>query len=153
MCRAVPILALFAGLALFPNQSQACTLTAGDIDASGTVTSVDVQLAILAALDVSSTPDADINFDGVFTSVDVQLAILAALDVSIDSDGDGLSDAAEETLGTRPDLPDTDGDGIEDGQEICDGTDPNDPNSPGEARSRANTVQSPVSCSRAERSG
>lgn len=36
-----------------------------------------------------------------------------------DRDGDGLSDAAEATLGTDPDLPDTDGDGILDGADLA----------------------------------
>ena len=36
---------------------------------------------------------------------------------SPDSDGDGLTDALEETLGTRPDKRDSDGDGVEDGDE------------------------------------
>jgi hypothetical protein len=43
----------------------------------------------------------------------------------VDSDGDGLSDAAEISLGTNPNNPDTDGDGLTDGQEVNDyGTNP-----------------------------
>ena len=44
-----------------------------------------------------------------------------------DRDGDGLSDRAEQKLGTDPDNPDTDGDGLSDGEEVALGTDPNDP--------------------------
>jgi len=45
----------------------------------------------------------------------------------VDRDGDGLSDRAEQKLGTDPDNPDTDGDGLSDGEEVALGTDPNDP--------------------------
>ena len=41
-----------------------------------------------------------------------------------DADGDGLGDAAELALGTRPDDPDTDGDGLPDGWEFLKGADP-----------------------------
>lgn len=35
-----------------------------------------------------------------------------------DSDGDGLSDSAEASIGTRPDIADTDNDGLSDGEEV-----------------------------------
>ena len=41
-----------------------------------------------------------------------------------DADGDGLTDAEEAALGTRPGHFDTDGDGIGDGDEVAQGTDP-----------------------------
>lgn len=41
-----------------------------------------------------------------------------------DTDGDGLTDAAERTLGTDPELADTDGDGLSDGEEDEAGTSP-----------------------------
>ena len=41
-----------------------------------------------------------------------------------DSDGDGLSDAAEETLGTDPHNPDTDGDSMPDGWEVANSLNP-----------------------------
>ncbi|HKA15670.1 MAG TPA: S8 family serine peptidase [Myxococcota bacterium] len=44
--------------------------------------------------------------------------VAAALATLIDSDGDGLTDAAEASLGTNPDNPDTDGDGLSDGAEV-----------------------------------
>jgi hypothetical protein len=47
---------------------------------------------------------------------------------AVDSDGDGLSDAAESSLGTDPQNPDTDGDGLSDGEEVNDyHTDPTVP--------------------------
>ena len=44
----------------------------------------------------------------------------------VDTDGDGISDLAEEVIGTNPNNADTDGDGISDGAEISQGTDPLD---------------------------
>lgn len=41
-----------------------------------------------------------------------------------DSDGDGLTDAAERTLGTDPQVADSDGDGLSDGDEVEAGTSP-----------------------------
>jgi hypothetical protein len=43
-----------------------------------------------------------------------------------DTDGDGLTDTAEDAIGTDPLIADTDGDGIVDGDEIRIGTDPLD---------------------------
>ena len=42
--------------------------------------------------------------------------------VGIDEDNDGLDNACECTLGTRPDMADTDGDGLTDAQEDADGS-------------------------------
>ena len=51
--------------------------------------------------------------------------VAAALATLIDSDGDGLTDAAETSLGTNPNNPDSDGDGLSDGAEVnTHGTDP-----------------------------
>lgn len=41
-----------------------------------------------------------------------------------DTDADGLTDAQEQELGTRADLPDTDADGVDDGTEVRQGTNP-----------------------------
>lgn len=49
---------------------------------------------------------------------------LVSLLTVIDSDNDGLSDAAEEYLGTDPLNPDTDGDGYSDREEILNGYNP-----------------------------
>jgi hypothetical protein len=51
----------------------------------------------------------------------------------VDSDGDGLTDAAEATLGTNPFDADTDHDGLTDGQEVNDyGTNPLSPDTDGD---------------------
>jgi len=47
-------------------------------------------------------------------------------DAEVDSDHDGLSDFAENVVGTNPHNPDTDGDGIPDGAEVIGGTNPLD---------------------------
>ncbi len=52
--------------------------------------------------------------------------ILMADDSSFDGDQDGLSDLAENLVGTDPANPDSDGDGIADGVEVVAGTDPLD---------------------------
>ncbi|HUU82055.1 MAG TPA: matrixin family metalloprotease [Phycisphaerae bacterium] len=44
--------------------------------------------------------------------------------VNPDTDGDGLTDTAERSLGTDPELADTDGDGLSDGAEVGMGTSP-----------------------------
>jgi hypothetical protein len=45
-------------------------------------------------------------------------------DLSGDTDGDGLTDLAEEVIGTRPDVSDTDSDGVSDWAEVQQGQDP-----------------------------
>jgi len=68
----------------------------------------------------SATKDyMDINFmlqPSYTPNIDAAIALIR-VSVAPDSDGDGLSDADEEALGTRPDVADTDGDGIEDGSD------------------------------------
>ena len=106
-------------------------LVAGDVNDSGEVNALDVQLVINAALGLSVQYDCDIDISSGVDAVDVQLVINAALGLSIDSDSDGLCDAAESNLNTDPSDFDTDDDGVGDGQEVLDGTDPgvmvNDP--------------------------
>ena len=53
-------------------------------------------------------------------------------DGSTDSDGDGLTDLAEQTLGTNPTNPDTDGDGLSDLEERALGTSPTNPDTDGD---------------------
>jgi len=98
---------------------------AGDIDSSGVVDAVDIQLTINAALGISISPrNGDIEGSSTVDAVDVQLVINAALDIDIDTDDDGLCDAAELNLGTDPYVADSDRDGVGDGQEGVNGTDP-----------------------------
>ncbi len=112
-------------VSLFVSFSAAAVPVAGDIDLSGDVDAVDVQLTINAALGISISPrNGDIEGSGGTDAVDVQLVINAALGIVIDADGDGLCDAFELRLGTNPENADTDGDGVGDGQETVDGTDP-----------------------------
>ena len=99
-------------------------LVAGDVNVSGEVNALDVQVVINAALGLSVEHDCDIDISSEVDAVDVQLVINAALGLSIDADDDGLCDVAEANLGTDPDVADTDGDGVGDGQEVRDGTDP-----------------------------
>lgn len=99
---------------------------AGDVDESGAVDALDVQLVINTtlgkAVPASSRPDVD--YSGTTDAADVQLVVNAALGREVDLDGDGLCDAAEANLGTDSAFFDTDGDGVGDGQEVLDGTDP-----------------------------
>ena len=97
---------------------------AGDIDLSGSIDAVDVQLAINGALGVSVAESTDIDYNLLTNAIDVQLVINAALGVAIDADNDGLCDAAEANIGTDQGLFDTDGDGVGDGQEMPVGADP-----------------------------
>ena len=48
------------------------------------------------------------------------------IELTQDQDGDGLDDARENELGTKPDSKDTDGDGFFDGAEVDSFTDPTD---------------------------
>ena len=59
------------------------------------------------------------------TSIDVPRIRLTAYP-TLDSDADGLSDLAENILGTSLTDPDSDGDGVPDGAEVQQGLDPND---------------------------
>lgn len=95
-----------------------------DVDLSGGVDAVDVQLVINAALGLEVTGQTDVDWNSQTDAVDIQLLVNAALGLNVDGDGDGLTDAAEANVGTLPDVFDTDGDGVGDGQEALDGTDP-----------------------------
>lgn len=62
-----------------PLDSTDTPITRCDVDGSGGVDAVDVQLVINAALDISTACDCDLNNDGIVNAVDVQLIINAAL--------------------------------------------------------------------------
>ncbi|MBI4556001.1 MAG: right-handed parallel beta-helix repeat-containing protein [Candidatus Hydrogenedentes bacterium] len=64
----------------------------------------------------------DVDLSGAVDAVDVQLVINGALGLTVDSDGDGLCDGAETRLGSDPGAADSDGDGISDLQEYFEGT-------------------------------
>ncbi len=105
-------------------------VVAGDVDLSGVVDSSDLSLVVAAALGTSMTPLADVDYSGEIDAVDYQLVVRAILGLSIDSDADGLTDAAENALGTDPANADSDGDGLTDGTEIVEvGTDALNPDS------------------------
>lgn len=70
-----------------------------------------------------------------------------------DTDGDGLSDAAESALGTRPDDPDTDGDGLPDGWEFLRGSDPRIPDVRPPGRRFAELLAAPIPRPPAELAG
>lgn len=55
----------------------------GDVDGSGQVNAVDIQLVIVAALGMAENPDADVNADGNVDALDIQLVINAALGLRI----------------------------------------------------------------------
>ncbi len=68
---------------------QAIAAVSGDVDESGQVNAVDVQLVINAALGIDIGPyNADINGDGAVNAVDVQLVINIAL--GIDTGGEDV---------------------------------------------------------------
>ena len=119
------LLATAASAAIGPNR--------GDINEDGTITVVDINCFIAAALaEASSAPqptcqvgldaDVDLQCDGTLSVLDVQRSILIRLylltpDPGIeallrvaDADFDGLHDACE---------PDTDGDGVIDDLDVC----------------------------------
>jgi len=106
------LVAIFVCVALltFSNFALAAPV-AGDIDLSGGVDGIDVQLVINAALGLPALSHTDISYDAAMNAVDVQLEINATLGIEIDSDSDGLCDAAEIAIGTNPDLDNTDSDG------------------------------------------
>jgi hypothetical protein len=69
------------------------------------------------------TPIAgDVDFSGFIDAVDVQLVINAALGINIDADNDGLPDITELRLGSNPNSADSDGDGVLDFIEFVEGT-------------------------------
>jgi len=103
-------------------------LIAGDVDKSGGIDAVDVQLVINGALELPVAQLTDVDYDLQTNVADIQLVINAVLGIRIDDDNDGLCNAAEANLDTNPDVKDTDGDGLTDGEEVLDyETNPLDP--------------------------
>ncbi|MBI4557819.1 MAG: right-handed parallel beta-helix repeat-containing protein [Candidatus Hydrogenedentes bacterium] len=64
----------------------------------------------------------DVDLSGAIDAVDVQLVINTALGLTIDSDGDGLCDGAEARWGSDANQGDSDADGVGDLQEYFEGT-------------------------------
>ena len=91
---------------------------AGDVDLSGAVNAIDVQLTINSALGIAVSHSTDLDCDGGTHATDVQLVINAALGTLIDADGDGLCDVAEANLGTNPNRADSDRDDLSDYVEV-----------------------------------
>lgn len=122
------VVLMFVGSAMFSGVNQTALAMpapiAGDCDGSGSVNAIDVQLVVNAVLGFPVPYRTDLDFSGATNALDIQLVVNAVLGIVIDSDDDGLCDAAEVRLGTRPDLFDTDDDGVGDGDEVLAGTDP-----------------------------
>ncbi|NIA13144.1 MAG: glutaminyl-peptide cyclotransferase [Nitrospiraceae bacterium] len=55
----------------------------GDLDGSGHVNAIDIQLIVATALGADTTHDGDVDDDGVVNAVDVQLVVHAALDPTV----------------------------------------------------------------------
>jgi len=102
----------------------------GDVNSSGSVDAVDVQLVINEALGIETGYPCDINADGDADALDLQLAIGAALGteivyqahrmpVSDDMDRDLLADSEEEAIGYDPNNADEDGNDVADGVDLA----------------------------------
>ncbi|MBI4556376.1 MAG: hypothetical protein HY706_02220 [Candidatus Hydrogenedentes bacterium] len=122
--RIVLLILVFGVPVLFPRMAYAGAPVAGDVDASGAVDAVDVQVVINAALGVAGAFLTDLDYAGTTDAVDVQLVINVALGLVIDADYDGLADVAEARLLTNPADFDSDDDTMGDGEEILLGRNP-----------------------------
>ncbi|MBI4560085.1 MAG: right-handed parallel beta-helix repeat-containing protein [Candidatus Hydrogenedentes bacterium] len=78
--------------------------------------------SVLSSVKFATSTAGDVDLSGSIDAVDVQLVINSALGLTIDSDGDGLCDSAEARLGTDPQAQDSDGDDIGDLQEYYEQT-------------------------------
>lgn len=135
LCSFVTGVALTALSFLASHPAHAAVIVAGDVNGDEAVNAVDVQSLINNALGIGSSALADLDLNGTVNAVDVQLVINAAVGLNIDSDGDGLSDSAENGLGTDPAIADTDEGGVNDGEEVfVNQTDPLSPNDDGGLR-------------------
>jgi len=113
-------------LLLFVSSAALAAPIAGDIDMSGTLDAVDIQMLVNCALGTTVCELADVNYDGTLNAVDIQIAINGVLGINIDADGDGLCDVGEANLGTDPNDTDTDNDQWPDWDEVHLGGDPLD---------------------------
>jgi len=107
-------LTLFVGMLHVSPAAALCPATPGDLDADGDTNVVDVQCAILTALNLLSDEEfpaclavapeeADINCDAAWDITDVVLSINIALQMwpkDLDGDGNGCIDACEKPLCT-----------------------------------------------------
>ncbi len=90
-------------MALLGGAGIAFALTPGDIDGSGTVDALDVQLVINGALRIVVPYATDVDYSGSTDALDVQLVINAALHLDMDVNRNGVLDAAEVNLTTSID--------------------------------------------------
>ena len=82
---------------------------------------------MVAYLDPQTLRIGTAMFRSALSGQTTRIPAASLLDPSgVDTDGDGLTDFAEEILGTNPALADSDGDGIPDGQEVLQGSNPLD---------------------------
>ncbi len=88
------------------------------MDGSGEVNAGDLKILVNSFLGRVTCSETDLDHSGCTDAVDYQLLVRHVLGHDIDSDGDGLTNLAEEQLGTDPDNPDHDGDGLSDGEEL-----------------------------------
>ena len=98
------------------------TLTLQAVSSAGLIGSDHIVVNVLADSDGDGLPDVYENAHACLNAHD-------PADAANDQDGDGLTSAAEYSLGTDPCKADTDGDGITDGAEVLAGSNPLDPKS------------------------
>jgi len=114
---------LLVALLLTPAALRA-SLIAGDVDASGVRDEDDLAALAGAYLDGVYNLRADLDMSGTIDAVDYQWLVLLLLGWDLDPDTDGLIDAAEENLGTNPNLADSNASGLTDFEEVLAGNDP-----------------------------
>jgi hypothetical protein len=121
-------------LLVFALPAMAVSPLAGDVDESGAVNIVDLQLVVVDILSGIRYEDmpSDIDRSGRTDVRDLQDVVAAILGEDIDPDKDGLANSAEANLGTLGDAWDSDGDGLGDMEELLLGTDPTLPDTDGD---------------------
>lgn len=100
---------LALSIAILAASSRAVAGVFGDVDNSGAVDAVDVQVVINVALGIDSNANADLDTSGEVDAVDVQLVINAALGIEPPGGDSGLYDPVTglvlETEGLTLDVP------------------------------------------------